>query len=322
MVGTIEFSVLVPTYNNVKSIGNTLNSIANQDYHEKFEVVIQNNYSTDGATDAIEDFIKSNQRENISYKHVINSELVSMYANHNLAICNSSGKYIIFCHADDFLMPDCLSILKKKISELNYSNRVIIAGDSLFRSYSRTFLNNKGLSIHGLHSGELAISAIVNGGGLTPSGTCYARGVFKYTNDQFILTKHKLSPSDWTTLIVQLFNGAELYLCRNLLFVRVDASTANEGVLYKEIKSVVKESFELLKENLDNRQFQLLKNYLFSNISGTPNISYLSIMKQCGFLSKYELVKFKFQYVKCLFSFGKNPYSLSSRLKSKILNVL
>lgn len=315
------FSVLIPTYNNIKTIESSLNSVLLQNYNQIFEVIIQNNNSTDGTTELINEIIAKNDIRNISVKHIINDSTVTMYQNHNLAIDNSSGDYLLFCHSDDFLMYDCLSILHHKIASLGYSRRVIIAGNSIFRSYSQTFMNGKGYPLYGIHSGEIAISAIVSSGGLTPSGTCYARGCFQITGG-FIIGEHLISPSDFITQLAMMLNGCELVMLQRLLFIRKIASTAN-NVSRLDHDLIIFEVFTVLSKYLSSSDFLILKSLLFNNRLGNiPNLDFIRVLKQNKMLSGLEQLNYNVKKLKYLFILKNNRFSLFARIKVVLANVV
>jgi glycosyltransferase involved in cell wall biosynthesis len=51
----MKISVLIPTYNGAKTMGETIRSILPQSYAD-FEVIIQDNASTDGTKDVVAQF--------------------------------------------------------------------------------------------------------------------------------------------------------------------------------------------------------------------------------------------------------------------------
>ena len=105
------FSILIPTYNNEKTIAKTIESALNQDYKGDYEIVIVNNASTDATLSVIESY------DDAKIKLITNPSTVHMYENHNICIENALGDYVVFCHSDDELMPEALKILAKKITK-------------------------------------------------------------------------------------------------------------------------------------------------------------------------------------------------------------
>ena len=54
----MKVSVIIPAYNEENSIAKTLKTLVNQDYSEKFEVIVVDNGSTDGTKDEVKKFQK------------------------------------------------------------------------------------------------------------------------------------------------------------------------------------------------------------------------------------------------------------------------
>ena len=57
-----EASVIIPVKNRVKTIGDAINSVLSQKTGFKFNLIVVDNYSTDGTTEIIRSFAQSNQR--------------------------------------------------------------------------------------------------------------------------------------------------------------------------------------------------------------------------------------------------------------------
>ena len=84
------FSILIPTYNNEKTIAKTIESALHQDYNGDFEVVVVNNASTDSTLSIIQSYNDSR------IKLFTNETTVHMYENHNICIRKAQGDYVIF----------------------------------------------------------------------------------------------------------------------------------------------------------------------------------------------------------------------------------
>lgn len=98
-----KISIIVPLYNCEGTILSCLASIADQDWPQK-EVIVVDDGSTDNSLDKCCEFAKvHNDIIVISQKHSGPSSC------RNLGLKISSGSYIIFCDADDELLPFALS---------------------------------------------------------------------------------------------------------------------------------------------------------------------------------------------------------------------
>ena len=100
-----KISIIVPLYNSEDTILSCLTSIINQDWARK-EVIVIDDGSTDNSLSICSEFAKSHHDiVVVSKKHSGPSSC------RNLGIKISSGSYILFCDADDELMPSALSTL-------------------------------------------------------------------------------------------------------------------------------------------------------------------------------------------------------------------
>jgi glycosyltransferase involved in cell wall biosynthesis len=110
MNGQVKVSVIIPFFNAAKTLKNCLESLENQDFGEKFEIIMINDCSKDNSLKVI----KSTKLKNL--------KLFSLYKNlgpsgaRNYGLDKSRGEYIFFLDADDKILPSTLSILYKKAS--------------------------------------------------------------------------------------------------------------------------------------------------------------------------------------------------------------
>lgn len=91
----IKVSVIVPVYNNETTIELTIKSVLNQT-HKNFEVIVVDDGSTDSSVSVVEKLRKNNPQIILIQQHHN-----GVSAARNLGIKNASGKYIMFCDADD-----------------------------------------------------------------------------------------------------------------------------------------------------------------------------------------------------------------------------
>jgi len=92
-------TVVIPCYNHGKYLRESVESVLQQT-HKKVEVVVVNDGSEDDTA-----LICSSYGERIKY---IRTERVGLAAARNIGIHISSGKYLVFLDADDFLYPDAI----------------------------------------------------------------------------------------------------------------------------------------------------------------------------------------------------------------------
>ncbi|WP_164108911.1 MULTISPECIES: glycosyltransferase family 2 protein [Sphingobacterium] len=90
-------SVIIPTFNNVDTIIDTLQSVFGQTY-ECIEVIIVNDGSTDGTLEKVEYFIKD--KDNF---YLFSTDNRGVSAARNYGFENSKGELVVFLDADDLL---------------------------------------------------------------------------------------------------------------------------------------------------------------------------------------------------------------------------
>lgn len=99
---TGKVTVLIPAYNEEKTIRGTITSLLESEYPD-FEIIVVNDGSTDNTEEAISEFIKDGQ---IRYIKKANGGKASAL---NRGIEAAEGEVIIFTDADSFFLPDTIS---------------------------------------------------------------------------------------------------------------------------------------------------------------------------------------------------------------------
>ena len=98
----IIFSIIIPAYNRADIIGETIQSLINQDFpSESYEILVCDNNSTDNTKETIKTFIRNNKNVNIRY--FLEKKQGVHYAR-NFTAHKASGKYIYF--TDDDMVAD------------------------------------------------------------------------------------------------------------------------------------------------------------------------------------------------------------------------
>lgn len=101
----MKVSIILSVYNKKKYLEKCINSILNQRY-QNFELIIVDDGSTDGSSKIIDDYKSIDKRIIALHKK---NEGVSIARNH--AIDKSSGEYIQFVDADDYIPKNSTDIL-------------------------------------------------------------------------------------------------------------------------------------------------------------------------------------------------------------------
>jgi glycosyltransferase involved in cell wall biosynthesis len=103
-------SICVPAYNAERWLAEALESALRQTYAD-FELVLADNASTDATVEIASSFGDSRIRVETAPR------TIGAVANHNRAVRLARGELVKFLHADDLLLPECLSEMVALMSE-------------------------------------------------------------------------------------------------------------------------------------------------------------------------------------------------------------
>jgi glycosyltransferase involved in cell wall biosynthesis len=112
------FSVVIPTYNRANIIGETIQSVMNQQFTD-FELLIIDDGSTDNTREVVEEYVALFPSK-IRYLYQKNNERA---AARNNGIKASLGDFIVLLDSDDELMPfhlELLSVYIQKYTDCNF----------------------------------------------------------------------------------------------------------------------------------------------------------------------------------------------------------
>lgn len=234
-------TIAIPTYNNQATISKAIDSCLKQTDLEDVEILVINNACSDGTSEVL-----LNYSDSITV--VLNEETVSLFENHNVALRNAKGDYVIFCHSDDSLLPDAMEILKANIKKRGCPERYILWGHSLFRDF-HTSIRNANFSTGQMFAGIHATNPFLEGG-LTPSGTCYSKCFIE--TGGFLPTQHRLAPSDATSMINAALHGYKFEMMQDIIFRRTTASTLVRNTSKRESLYGYENAFHNLLEVIDD----------------------------------------------------------------------
>ena len=249
------FTIAIPTYNNGDIVSKAINSAINQNYEEKYEVLIVNNASTDNTKDVLSKY-ESNPKVRVK----TNETTVDQFENHNVCFREAKGDYVVFIHSDDELYPYALSIYAEELKRRQYPPRFILWGHSMFRDY-QTGLDAVGQRLNEVFGGALAIRCFLNAAGLAPSGTCYSRQAILNIG-AFPPMSTRTSPLDWYILLWAAINCFEFEMIDRMVFLRTDASTATNSMPIKQVNDDKKEMFDILFSKLNSNQKKSILSYI------------------------------------------------------------
>lgn len=276
----MKFTIAIPTYNNSTTIREVVESAINQCFDQVFEVLVVDNCSSDNTQEILDNY-------NDSIIQIRNNKTVSMYENHNICLEKAKGDYVIFCHSDDILLPDALTKYFNVLEKRNFPARYVLWGRSMFRDFFYNW-KNAGFRLNQISSGMNSVEVFLTGG-VTPSGTCYARKSF-LSSGGFVNTNHYLAPSDWVTMWKLSINYFEFEMSDRIFFKREDASTASNENLNskKNLDEASKDAILNLLKTLSKRESGLILNYFYNSIY-YPYI--LIILFNRNFISRKKLIR-------------------------------
>jgi glycosyltransferase involved in cell wall biosynthesis len=101
-------SVVTPFHNTAAYLAQCIESVLTQGY-ERFEYILVDNCSTDGSSEIAESYVARDPRIRL----IRRTALLSQVQNYNgaLAAISSDSKYCKIVQADDYIFPDCLSLM-------------------------------------------------------------------------------------------------------------------------------------------------------------------------------------------------------------------
>jgi len=117
----INVSIVTPTFNSLKYIQKTANSVLNQTFKE-WEWIIVDDLSTDGTREYLEDLEKKDSR----IKCILKNDNEGSGPSRNKAIELAQNKYIAFLDSDDIWIPEKLALhtdfMEKNDSSLSHTS--------------------------------------------------------------------------------------------------------------------------------------------------------------------------------------------------------
>ena len=127
----IKVSVIVPVYNASQYIGKTLDSIINQDF-SGYEIIVIDDGSTDSSLEIINEKLKDCE---IPHK-IIHQDNAGVSVARNHGIDESSGDYLVFVDADDYVSSNHLSVLYNGKTDFSLTLFVKKEGEKLSEPYT------------------------------------------------------------------------------------------------------------------------------------------------------------------------------------------
>lgn len=210
------FTIIIPAYNISRYIAHSLSSVFNQSYKD-YELIIIDDGSTDDTYRIVNELVES--RSNVKVLSIKNSG--PNYAR-NLGIELSSGKFIIFVDADDFLHSNALM----------YLANVINGQDIDFIEYGYLFDDFKSDSARDAQkfepSEEILLQPSIfksNLAGSSISSVCWSKCI---SRDFLLRNDIKFFPDK--------MHGRDILFCRQLSFFAKKVLITNALIYYSRIR--------------------------------------------------------------------------------------
>ncbi len=218
-VHLVKFTVAIPTHNNtIDDLKKSVYSAADVGFDD-YEVIISDTSDNEDNYNFVVGLIKEQAWDNVFVFH--NDSTWSMWDNHNYLIDRARGDYIFFLHADDVVLKNALTDLDNLLKVFNYPNRMIVAGNSVYKSFKND-IERLQYPVGKLICGSDLVE-IFTYGGLTPSGTLFSSDIKNIGG--FIADSMILPYTDcWAELNCAL-NGFRMVITNDIYFIRESNGT-------------------------------------------------------------------------------------------------
>ena len=141
-------SIIMPSYNTAKFIGETINSVLAQSY-ANWELIIVDDCSTDNTDDVVNQYLAD---ERIRY--IKNDTNSGAAVSRNRALQEANGKWIAFLDSDDLWEPDKLqkqiSFMRDNSYHFSYTNYIEIDEES--KPNGKCVTGPQRISKHGMYN--------------------------------------------------------------------------------------------------------------------------------------------------------------------------
>ena len=247
----ILFSIVLPTYNHAKLIGNAIKSIVNQTY-KNWELIIIDNHSTDNTSDIISSF-KNNK---IKVFKIKNNGVIA--SSRNLGIKMSNGDWIAFIDSDDIWYPNKLSSVFKNINKKR--NYHVFCHNELKKNMKTNKIINL---IYGPSTRNFYAYMLKNGNKLSTSSTVISKNYIKSKKLLFREDANLITVEDYDFWLLLARSNAKFYFINKFL---------GEYRIHDTNMSITNSNFYnnlifLIHDHVYNKQnFEKRKNRLFLKI--------------------------------------------------------
>jgi glycosyltransferase involved in cell wall biosynthesis len=264
-----KVSVIIPTYNSSRTIGETLQSVFGQTYSD-FEILLINDGSTDNLMEVLKDF-KDSRLQILHYKNG------GLSAARNRGIDQASGEYLIFLDADDLWSSDKLESHVKALDNTCKTNSragIVYSWSYFLDDETSTCYLNHPKSYEGNVLPNILENNFVTSGS-NPMITRKAIDSVGYFNDDF------KGASDWEYWIRLAVKWDYILIPERQVFYRQSRTSMSSNVpkMEQDQLRVINAIFPSLPSNLQSIKPIALSNIyfysakLYSRQPPTPEIA-------------------------------------------------
>jgi len=245
-ISTIKISVIIPTYNRAKIVGNSIKSVLNQTF-KNLEVLVVD----DGSTDNTKEIIDKIKDDRVRYIKLINN---SGAANaRNIGIKNAIGQFISFQDSDDIFYPYKLERQLKNI--INQKSNLDFCKIRVFLNSTFTYLRPDENQEKSLLNGDIFNELISKGNFISNQAMLIRKKfILKYLFDPEM---PRLQDYD---LILRMIPKVKISYTREVLVdlhIQKDSITQSRKKLKQAIYILLNKNY-----NFNSNQTRLFTNYL------------------------------------------------------------
>lgn len=166
----VKVSIIIPVYNVIAYLGECVNSVLAQTYHD-FEIILIDDGSTDGSGAVCDRYADVDERI-----RVIHKENSGPSDARNMGIDACTGDYLYFLDSDDVIAPNTIAHM---VQCLNERVDVVMAGIQCFSGQCSFMRDDADDHVEELTPVEAARKMLLPGGiGHEAGGTLYARSLW------------------------------------------------------------------------------------------------------------------------------------------------
>ena len=276
---TPKVSIVIPAYNNVRYIGETLDSVLNQTYDD-YEVVIADHSSVDGTQEVIDRY-KGNPKLRILSATPSGG---GAQANWNRVSSEARGTFVKLVCGDDLIGPTALADQVQAFED-NPSAVLVASQRDLVDSNGHVFVKNRGLQgISGLVKGADAVRATVVAGSNIfgePACVMYRRDVLQEEGGWDNTNPYLIDEATYARIC---FHGDVVAIRRSLATFRISASQWSVRLAKQQSDQAISFHEQIAREHpgLISRFDLLVGNVRAIGMSYARRLAYVRLRKRMG----------------------------------------